>query len=99
MKLALGAILALWLRAVLLPVALLFRDWYPTFLERNAMAEDQAWNTLLDGWPDETISARASREKRPRLMALINWLFNDPRHCINAELAEINHLQTPEDYR
>ena len=41
-------------------------------------------NTLLGGRADETISARAYRDEWYLTVVVINWLFNDPGHCVNA---------------
>lgn len=98
MKLAIVTILALWIRAISLPLVLLFRRGH-TYTNLNAIAEDQAWNAMLSGWPDETISARAYREKRPKLGRLINWIFSDPHHFHMAAAAEADGPQNAQEYR
>ena len=65
------------------------------------IALDQLGNALLGGYADETISARAwrNREKRPQLVRFINWLFNDPKHCEDSYESELRMMQLPAEYR
>ena len=64
-----------------------------------AIGIDQLGNTLLGGMADETISARAHRGGWHKTEAVINWLFRDDRHCLNAYLSEIKGSQNHPDYR
>lgn len=46
------------------------------------IALDNILNALLGGNPCEVIPARVYREKRYKLVAIINWLFWwEPNHC------------------
>jgi hypothetical protein len=96
--LSIAAILALWLRAVTIPFVLILRN-NEDYIVNNALAEDQAWNALLAGEADESISARCHRCKWVRREKFINWLFGDDQHCHKAYLAEELKSQLPEEYR
>lgn len=63
------------------------------------IAVDQLFNTLLGGMADETISARAYRNKWKRTVAFIDWVFDDPAHCKDAYWSEKNRMQSPVEYR
>lgn len=95
-KLALVTVLFAWLRALVLPVALLLRRGEYTW--HNALGEDQAWNALLAGWPDETVSARAWREQRLAWIRLIDTIFV-PGHCRDSYASEHLRRQLPPEYR
>lgn len=61
---------------------------------------DQGANVVfLGGSPDETISARAYREHRPRLERVINWLSGDDMHCRDAYINEQARRQMPREYQ
>lgn len=66
---------------------------------------DQLANTLLGGWADETLSARAYRMSRSdtrwaKARKIIDWLFFwDPGHCQWAWMAERARTQLPVEYR
>ena len=64
-----------------------------------AIALDQLGNALLGGTPDETISARAHRGGWHKTAAVINWIFQDPDHCLNAYLSELRGSQNHPEYR
>lgn len=66
---------------------------------RNVLISiDQLANTLLAGYPDETLSARSWRCRDKKrwfiLMKVINFIANDSRHCEQAFTKEID---LPED--
>ena len=72
------------------------------YIFHNLIALDQLGNTLLGGYPDETISSRAYRlEANGRragkiLRPAIDWVFalvGDHDHCFNAFVSEINRKQ------
>lgn len=67
------------------------------------VALDQLVNTLLGGFADETLSARAYRRKcrgKPLLAWFINKLFFwQEDHCKEAYESEVNRTQLPKDYQ
>lgn len=63
------------------------------------IAIDQLLNTLVGGYADETVSARAYRKGWRRREAFINWLFNDPNHCMNSYNSELLRSHLPKAYR
>lgn len=72
------------------------------YILNNLIAIDQLGNTLLGGYPDETISSRAYRlEANGRTAGkiarpAIDWLFallGDHDHCFNSYVSEINRRQ------
>lgn len=68
------------------------------------IAFDQLANAVAAGWADETISARAYRQRaKPRwkrAMRFIDAMFFWQRdHCRNAYLGEIKRAQQPPAYR
>ena len=68
------------------------------------IALDQLLNTLLGGWADETLSARAYRQQDKRrwyiLMTLINMVFFlQPNHCQNSYVSELNRKHISREYR
>lgn len=63
------------------------------------IALDQLANAIIGGSCDETLSARAHREHRRVLVALINLLFWDRNHCRDSFISERDKLQLPEEYR
>lgn len=69
------------------------------------LAVDQLANTLLGGWSDETLSARAWRRGKTShrwnvlRMAIDLLLWFDPQHCFGAYLNEYNRNGLPREYR
>lgn len=71
------------------------------------IALDQLANTLLAGWPDETLSARTHRKAEAgqwfwrMLRAIIDFLFQwDCRnHCRVSFERELTRAQMPMEYR
>ena len=82
-----------------------------TYGKRTLIAVDQLINTLLGGWPDETLSSRAYRmavDGHPWLMRAIDglaMLFGDKNHCeasfdcLRAYEGERKRLQCPPELR
>lgn len=76
-------------------------------LRQVAVALDQLANTLLGGWADESISARAYRLGALRgskgwmkVQDVLDTLFFwDPSHCESAYQAEQQRRQLPVEYR
>ena len=71
-------------------------------MKQVLIAVDQVFNTLLGGMADETLSARAyrQRDKHPWRMWVIDRLFFfDGEHCYNSWLSEINRKHLPTVYR
>lgn len=68
------------------------------------IALSQLGNTVLGGYPDESMSARAWRTQNV-MRYLIDGFFlvvtlgNDKNHCQNAYESEKIRRQFPEDYR
>jgi hypothetical protein len=64
------------------------------------IALDQLANTLLRGYADETLSARAWRNKnRHSWYKVIDWIFFWQRnHCEQSWIAERERKQLPEIY-
>ena len=85
------------LRALVMPFALPFRS--AGYRDNYYLAEDQAWNTVLNGEPDEAISARSHRRGWKRTERFINWLFRDDMHCAMAYVAEMIGTQNASEYR
>lgn len=66
---------------------------------RNVLVSiDQLANTLLAGYPDETLSARSWRCRDKKrwfiTMKVINFFAHNPHHC---ELAFTKEIDLPED--
>ncbi len=75
-------------------------------MKQFLIAFDQLINTILGGYADETLSARAWRaEAKGRFLGkvfrpLIDFiLFFDKDHCYNSYLSEVQKRQFPRDYR
>lgn len=64
-----------------------------------AIAIDQLGNALLGGYADETISARAHRNRWTKTERIINWLFRDDLHCAAAYISEMTGAQNASTYR
>lgn len=65
---------------------------------------DQVLNTMLGGWADETVSARAWRMRECSkfwryAMVLINAVFFDSEHCSKSYVSELTRRQLPPEYR
>lgn len=74
------------------------------YLRKLFTAVDQLLNTIFDGWPDETLSARSYRwykdgvRQWPRLV--INKMFFWMKdHCKSAYTNEQKRMQLPPEYR
>lgn len=65
------------------------------------IALDQLVNTLCNGMADETMSARAwrNRESYPRVVKAINFLFRDPNHCEDSYKSEVTNQHLPPEYK
>ena len=64
------------------------------------IALDQLVNTLLLGWPDETLSSRCYRNKISMAVRLIDLLFFwETDHCKSSYQSEIERLQLPPESR
>lgn len=75
-------------------------------MKQFLIALDQLLNTLLGGYADETLSARAWRAERDgRIFGRIFRplidivLFFDVEHCYNSYISEIEKRQFPREYR
>lgn len=68
------------------------------YIRNILLAFDQfAGSFIPKSYPDESISSRAYREDW-ELQELINWLFNDPKHCEDSYWSEVNNRQNfPKD--
>lgn len=63
------------------------------YIVNNLVAFDQAWNTLLGGDPDMTLSGRMGRavnEGRCKLCGVVCWMLDkiDTNHCAKAAKRE-----------
>ena len=62
-------------------------------LRQVLIAIDQLANAILGGWADETLSSRAYREDRKRMVAVIDALFFwEHKHCYRSYLSERERL-------
>lgn len=73
-------------------------------LHQVAVALDQLANTLLGGWADETVSARAWRNRAQRkwaaaLRVIDAIFFWDHDHCRHAYEWERARMGMPVEYR
>lgn len=68
-------------------------------IKQIAIAVDQLTNTLLGGYADETISARAHRQQWRKTERVINWLFRDDMHCAAAYISEMTNSHNAPIYR
>lgn len=76
-----------------------------TYLKNVLIGIDQLVNTLLGGYPDETMSARAYRLEyngkligkilRPIIDCIMFW---DDNHCKESYESEVLKKQLPKDY-
>lgn len=75
-----------------------------TYFKKVAIGFDQFLNTLFNGYPDETLSARAWRMfledgTRWPFMIIDALLFWDDWHCKESYESEWNNTQLPKHYR
>ena len=71
-------------------------------IKQFLIAVDQVFKTLLGGMADETLSARAyrQRDKHPWRMKIIDSLFFwEGSHCYKSWLSEVERRQLPSAYR
>lgn len=75
-------------------------------MKQFLIALDQLFNTILCGYADETLSARAWRaEKKGKILGkifrpLIDLLFFfQEDHCYKSYLSEVQKRQFPREYR
>ena len=76
------------------------------YIKNNLISFDQSCNTILNVYPDETLSARAWRTEqenntfgkffRPTIDTLF---FFQKDHCYNSYLSEIERKQLPKEYK
>lgn len=70
------------------------------YLHNLCVSVDQLANTILAGYPDETLSSRSYRcrdKKRWRVvMNIINALFFDSKHCEEAFKLDVD---LPKEYK
>lgn len=66
------------------------------WLRNVAISADQFLNTVLRGWPDETLSARCGRliHRSPykywaKLIDALFYYPQGPNHCVNAHKKEL----------
>ena len=74
-------------------------------MKQFIIAIDQLANTILGGYADETLSARAWRTEnkgklfgkffRPIIDIIFFW---DPNHCYESYLSELKKRHFPKDY-
>ena len=76
------------------------------YVRNIAIGFDQLANTILRGYPDETLSARCGRliHRSPykywaMLIDAIFHPFQGPDHCVNAHLKERTRYHFPPDMR
>lgn len=76
------------------------------YFYRLLIAVDQLLNTIFNGYPDETLSARAYREEQQGLLLgkifrpLIDLVFFfEPDHCKSSFESELADNQLPPSYR
>lgn len=67
-----------------------------------AIGLDQLANTIVRGYPDETLSARAGRliHRSPykywaRFVDTLFYPFQGPNHCVNAHKKEMQRYHSP----
>ena len=69
-------------------------------MKQILIAIDQLANTMIGGWADETLSSRAWREDRRRLVAFIDCLFFwEENHCEASYISERERMQLPPEFR
>lgn len=72
------------------------------YIKNNLIAFDQQLNTLLGGYPDETLSSRSYRlDKKGKILGkvfrpLIDMIFFwQEKHCFESYISELNRKQFP----
>lgn len=75
-----------------------------TYFRKVATAIDQLINTFFNGWPDESLSARAYRWRRDGKRAWPAWLINklffwQQDHVASAYHTEQERRHFPPEYR
>lgn len=75
-----------------------------TYSKKVLIAIDQLINTLIGGWPDETLSSRAYRweqsGKRSWTRKMIDAIFFwEERHCYSSYISEREGRQLPPELR
>lgn len=69
-------------------------------MKQILIAIDQLANAITGGWADETLSSRAWREDRRRLVVVIDCIFFwEDRHCEASYISERQRLQLPPEFR
>jgi hypothetical protein len=75
------------------------------YLNRNLIAIDQLFNTIIGGQPDETISAKIYRMKIETnkqhwkiLEKIVNGMFFDSKHCEDSFNSEVERKQISHFY-
>ena len=69
-------------------------------IKQILIAIDQLANAVIGGWADETLSSRAWREDRRRLVVFIDFLFFwEENHCEASYISERQRLQLPPEFR
>ena len=68
-------------------------------LKQIAIAIDQLVNTLLGGYADETLSARAHRTQSPLERYIDAMFFWQVAHCFESYISEKRRQQLPPEYR
>ena len=69
-------------------------------MKQILIAFDQLANTVIGGWADETLSSRAWREERRRLVVFIDCLFFwEENHCEASYISERERMQLPPEFR
>lgn len=73
-----------------------------SYIKNNLIAFDQGLNTLLGGYPDETLSSRSYRlDQKGKILGrvfrpLIDMIFFwQERHCFESYMSELNRKQFP----
>lgn len=75
-----------------------------TYSKKVLIAIDQLINTLIGGWPDETLSSQAHRweqaGKRSWTRKMIDAIFFwEERHCYSSYISEREGRQLPPELR
>ena len=69
-------------------------------IKQILIAIDQLANAVIGGWADETLSSRAWREDRRRLVVFIDFLFFwEENHCEASYMSERERMQLPPEFR
>jgi hypothetical protein len=77
-----------------------------SYFKNVVIGLDQFLNTLLWGFPDETLSSRAYRAERDgRILGKVLrpsidlLLFLDPKHCYTSYISELERRQLPSNFK